>query len=75
MVSCPEANTYGSILTGAAVVEGGKERLLLEKLLKGCKERGYLRVRGRQHTDSTHVLGALGLLSKWERTAQTIAPH
>ena len=50
------------------LVEGGKERLLLEKLLQGCKERGYIKVRGRQRTDSTHVLGALRVLSKWERT-------
>jgi transposase len=54
------------------VVEGGKERSLLEKLLEGCKERGYLKVRGRARTDSTHVLGALRLLSKWERTAETM---
>jgi len=54
------------------LVEGGKERLLLEKLLEGCKERGYLKMRGRQRTDSTHVLGALRLLSKWERTAETL---
>lgn len=54
------------------LVEGGKERLLLEKLLEGCKERGYLKVRGRARTDSTHVLGALRLLSKWERTAETL---
>jgi transposase len=54
------------------VVKGGKERLLLEKLLEGCKERGYLKVRGRQRTDSTHGLGALRLLSKWERTAETL---
>jgi transposase len=54
------------------LVEGGKERLLLEKLLEGCKERGYLKVRGRQRTDSTHVLGALRLMSKWERTAETM---
>jgi transposase len=53
------------------LVEGGKERLLLEKLLEGCKQRGYLKARGRQRTDSTHVLGALRLLSKWERTAET----
>jgi transposase len=39
------------------LLEGGKEILLLEWLLEGCKERGYLKVRGRQHTDSTHVLG------------------
>jgi transposase len=54
------------------LLEGGKERLLLEKLLEGCKERGYLKVRGRARTDSTHVLGALRLLSKWERTAETM---
>ena len=56
----------------ARLVEGGKEKLLLEKLLEGCKERGYLKVRGRQRTDSTHVLGALRVLSKWERTAETL---
>jgi transposase len=54
------------------LLEGGKERLLLEKLLEGCKERGYLKVRGRQRTDSTHVLGSLHILSKWERTAETM---
>ena len=37
-----------------------------------CKERAYLKVRGRARTDSTHVLGALRLLSKWERTAETM---
>src|SRR5215217_4445485 len=54
------------------LLEGGKERLLLEKLLEGCKERGYLKVRGRARTDSTHVLGSLRVLSKWERTAETM---
>src|SRR5215210_3795544 len=54
------------------VVEGGKERLLLEKLLESLKERGYLKVRGRARTDSTHVLGALRVLSKWERAAETM---
>ena len=54
------------------LLEGGKQRLLLEKLLEECKERGYLNVRGRQRTDWTHVLGALRVLSKWERTAETL---
>lgn len=54
------------------LVEGDKERLLLEKLLEACKERGYLKVRGRQRTDSTHVLGALRVLSKCERAAETM---
>ncbi len=54
------------------LLEGGKERLLLEELLEGCKERGYLKARGRARTDSTHVLGSLRVLSKWERTAETL---
>ena len=39
--------------------EGAAERLLLEKLLAECKERGLLKARGRQRTDSTHVLAAV----------------
>ena len=54
------------------LLEGGKQRLLLEELLEECKERGYLKARGSQRTDSTHVLGALRVLSKWERTAETL---
>ena len=54
------------------LLEGGKQRLLLEELLEECKERGYLKARGSQRTDSTHVLGALRVLSKWERTAETM---
>jgi len=54
------------------LLEGGREGLLLEKLLEGRKERGYLKVRGRARTDSTHVLGALRLLSKSKRTAETM---
>lgn len=54
------------------LVEGGAEHLLLESLLEACKERGYLKVRGRQRTDSTHVLGALRVLSQLEQTAETM---
>jgi transposase len=54
------------------LVEGGDEHLLLESLLEACKERGYLKIRGRQRTDSTHVLGALRVLSQLEQTAETM---
>ena len=54
------------------LVAGGAEHLLLESLLEVCKERGYLKARGRQRTDSTHVLGALRVLSKCERAAETM---
>ncbi len=42
----------------ARLAEGGSEHLLLESLLEVCKERGYLKARGRQRTDSTYVLAA-----------------
>jgi transposase len=48
----------------ARLVEGGSEHLLLEPLLEACKERGYLKARGRQRTDSTYVLGALRIVSR-----------
>src|ERR687893_1897642 len=35
---------------------GSAERKLLDALLSRCRERGWLKVRGRQRTDSTHVL-------------------
>jgi transposase len=56
----------------ARLVENSAEHLLLETLLEACKERGYLKARGKQRTDSTHVLGALRLLSQLERAAETM---
>jgi transposase len=38
------------------VLDGGAEGLLLERLLDRCKGLGLLKARGRQRTDSTHVL-------------------
>ena len=38
------------------LIAGGEEALLLEKLLARCKALGLLNARGRQRTDSTHVL-------------------
>jgi len=54
------------------LVEGSSEHLLLEALLAACKERGYLKARGRARTDSTHVLGALRVLSRLEQAAETM---
>src|SRR4029078_3501727 len=38
------------------LLDGGAEGLLLERLLDRCKALGLHRARGRQRTDSTHVL-------------------
>lgn len=43
----------------ARLVANSAELLLLETLLTICRERRWLRARGRQRTDSTHVLSAI----------------
>ena len=40
-------------------MQGGAEQLLLDTLLELFKERGWLKARGRQRTDSTHVLAKI----------------
>src|SRR5205814_9880287 len=56
----------------ARLIDGSAERHLLDALLAACKARGYLKLRGRQRTDSTHVLGALRVLSRLEQVAETL---
>jgi transposase len=56
----------------ARLVAGSAEHLLLDRLLAACKAHGYLRVRGRQRTDSTHVLGLLRSLNRLECVAETL---
>ena len=54
------------------LIEGTAEQTLLEQLLTACREHGWLKARGRQRTDSTHVLGALRVLNRLERVAETL---
>jgi transposase len=56
----------------ARLLGGGLEHLLLEELLTACRAQALLRRRGRQRTDSTHVLGALRLLNRLEQVAETV---
>jgi transposase len=56
----------------ARLVRGSAEQRLLEALLEACTARGLLKARGRQRTDATHVLGALRVLSRLERVAETL---
>ena len=53
------------------VAHGASERLLGE-LLAQFKARGLLTARGKQRTDSTHVLGAVRLLNRLELVAETL---
>lgn len=43
----------------ARLVAGNAECLLFERLLGWCRERKMLKARGKQRTDSTHILAAV----------------
>jgi transposase len=48
------------------------EGLVLEKLLERCRTMGWLKARGAQRTDSTHVLAAIRVLNRLELVAETL---
>jgi transposase len=54
------------------LVAGQAERLLLDTFLAQVRERGLLKVRGRQRTDSTHVLAAIRVLNRLELVGETL---
>lgn len=56
----------------ARLVAGGAEQLLLETLLGWARQYGWLKARGRQRTDSTHVVAAVRALNRLERVGETL---
>jgi len=56
----------------ARLVAGSAEGRLLDVLVAACVEQGYLKARGTQRTDSTHVLAAVRTLYRLERVAETL---
>jgi len=54
------------------LVTGGAETLLLDTLLALCREHKLLVARGRQRTDSTHVLGAVRALNRLGCAIETL---
>ena len=54
------------------LVSGGVEQQLLDVLLERFKSRGLLKSRGRQRTDSTHVLCAVRVLNRLECVGETM---
>lgn len=63
-----------SVLTEfrARLLAGNAEYLLLDKMLVHFKARGLIKPRGRQRTDSTHVLGAVRDLHLLELVTETL---
>jgi transposase len=56
----------------ARLVAGNAEQRLLDLLLERCREGGWLKARGRQRTDSTHILAKIRALNRVLCVAQTM---
>lgn len=54
------------------LVEGGAEALLFEKMLGQLDEAGYLKKRGRQRTDATHILSAARTVNRLVMVGETM---
>ena len=54
------------------LVAGGAEEHLLDTLLALCRDLKLVNARGRQRTDSTHVLGAVRSLNRLECVTETL---
>jgi len=54
------------------LVVGDAGLLLLDSLLQRLQEQGLVKARGRQRTDSTHVLAAVRTLNRLERVGETM---
>src|SRR6266508_1583299 len=63
-----------TVLTGfrTRLLDGAAEQRLLTRLLEGLRARGLLTARGRQRTDSTHVLAAVRTLNRLELVGETM---
>jgi transposase len=56
----------------ARLLNGGAEQVLLDGLLERLQAQGWLKARGRQRTDSTHVLARVRALNRVELVGETL---
>jgi len=63
-----------SVLSGfrERLIDHGKQTLLLDRLLELLREKNLLKMRGKQRTDSTHVLAAIRVMNRLELVAETM---
>src|SRR5712692_11441183 len=53
-------------------LSNGAERRIFDLMLEQCRKRGWIKVRGKQRTDSTHVLAAIRTLRRLECVGETM---
>lgn len=56
----------------ARLIIGGHEQVLFDRVLAHLRAQGLLKARGRQRTDSTHVLGAIRTFNRLEFVIETM---
>jgi transposase len=63
-----------SVLSGfrERLASGGKQTLLLDRMLELFKGKKLLKAKGKQRTDSTHVLAAIRVLNRLEMVVETM---
>jgi transposase len=63
-----------SVLSGfrARLVAGDRQTLLLDRTLELLREKRLLKAKGKQRTDSTHVLAAIRAMNRLERVLETM---
>jgi len=54
------------------LIEGGLEEVILTTLLNICREKGWLKERGKQRTDSTHIEAAIRLTNRIVLVGETL---
>jgi transposase len=57
------------------IIEGSREKQILDKMLSRFGELGLLKSRGKARTDSTHVLAAVKELTRLEHLEETHISH
>lgn len=63
-----------SVLSGfrTRLTDHAKQSLLLDRLLELLREKNLLKTRGKQRTDSTHVLASIRVMNRLELVAETM---
>jgi transposase len=56
----------------ARLIAAQQEEALLQRVLDLCQHRGWLKARGKQRTDSTHVLAAIRTINRLECVGETL---
>jgi len=66
-VDCSVLSEFRARLIAAKQADG-----LLQRVLELCQQRGWLKARGKQRTDSTHVLAAIRTINRLECVGETL---